>query len=85
MKIYHVHDYLALYIYLMSFKDTFTRDSTSHHLRYDDTAFHHFFVTLLLIIGVPLAYSVVSNILNPFKHIKGLDEIAKKRMFRDKI
>lgn len=34
---------------------------------------------------IPLAYSIIRTILNPFSHIPTLSELEKKRQFRDKI
>ena len=70
----------------MSFRETFTRSSnSSEQLRYDDTAAYHFFITILIIIFLPLLYSIIKTIFNPFSHIPTLDELEKKRQFRDKI
>ena len=70
----------------MSFRDTFTRDSSGkENLQYDDVAFHHFFITLLLVIVLPLLYTVVRTILNPFRHLPNLKEIEDKKQFQDKI
>jgi hypothetical protein len=54
-------------------------------LRYDDAAAYHFFITLLIIAFLPLCYSIVKTILYPFSHIPTLDDLEKKRQFRDKI
>ena len=60
----------------MSFRDTFTRSSnSSENLRYDDAAAYHFYVTVLLILGIPLAWSILKTILNPFSHIPSLSEL----------
>lgn len=70
----------------MSFRDTFTRDSSGkENLQYDDVAFHHFFITLLLVIAVPLLYTVIRTILNPFRHLPNLKEIETKKQFSEKI
>lgn len=70
----------------MSFRETFTRSSSnSEHLRYDDTAAYHFGITILIILACPLAYSLLSAVLRPFSHIPQLDDLQKKRHFRDKI
>ena len=70
----------------MSFRDTFTRNSSGkENLQYDDVAFHHFFITLLLVIALPLLYTVIRTILNPFRHLPNLKEIEQKKQFQDKI
>lgn len=70
----------------MSFRDTFTRNSnSSEQLRYDDTAAYHFFVTLLIIAVIPLGWSILRTMLDPFSHIPTLGELERKRQFRDKI
>ena len=70
----------------MSFKDAFTRNSnSSENLRYDDNAAYHFYMTILIIVVLPLAYSIIKTIANPFSHIPNLSEVEKKRQFRDKI
>ena len=66
----------------MSFKDTFTRDSSGkENLQYDDVAFHHFFITILLVITIPILYSIIKTILNPFGYLPILKDIEKKRQF----
>jgi hypothetical protein len=42
-------------------------------------------VTILIIIFLPLCYSILKTIINPFSHIPTLDELEKKKQFRDKI
>lgn len=70
----------------MSFREAFTRNSnSSEQLRYDDAAAYHFCITLLIIAFLPLAYSILKTILAPFSHIPTLNELEKKRQFRDKI
>lgn len=69
----------------MSFRDTFTRSSGSENLRYDDAAAYHFYITILIIVVVPLGWSVLKTIANPFSHIPTLSELEKKKQFRDKI
>ncbi len=70
----------------MSFRDTFTRNSnSSENLRYDDNAAYHFYITILIIVCIPLGWSILKTILNPFSHIPNLNELEKKRQFRDKI
>jgi len=60
----------------MSFKDSFTRDSSGkENLQYDDLAFHHFFITILLVVAVPMLYTVLKTILNPFGHLPKLKEV----------
>ncbi len=60
----------------MSFRDTFTRGSgSSENLRYDDTAAYHFYITILLVITIPLLYSILKSIFNPFSHIPRLIDI----------
>lgn len=57
----------------MSFRDTFTRNSSSsENLQYDDTAAYHFFATILLIVSVPLFYHLIKSCLNPFGYIPRL-------------
>jgi hypothetical protein len=57
----------------MSFKETFTRNSnSSENLRYDDNAAYHFYMTILIITVLPLAYSLIKTITNPFSHIPTL-------------
>lgn len=69
----------------MSFRDAFTRGSSSENLRYDDAAAYHFYMTVLIIVGLPLGWSILKTITNPFSHIPTLSELEKKRQFRDKI
>jgi translocation protein SEC63 len=70
----------------MSFRDAFTRSSnSSENLRYDDAAAYHFYITMLLIVGLPLGWSILFTFLNPFSHIPSLSLLEKKRQFRDKI
>lgn len=70
----------------MSFRDAFTRSSTSsENLRYDDAAAYHFYMTVLIIVGIPLGWSIIKTVSNPFSHIPSLPELEKKRQFRDKI
>ena len=60
----------------MSFRDAFTRSSTSsENLRYDDAAAYHFYITILIIVGLPLGWSIFKTILNPFSYIPNLKEI----------
>ncbi len=69
----------------MSFRDTFTRNqSDSENLSYDDNAASYFIVTILTLVLVPLLYSLLSNILNPFSHFPELKETEKLPMFREK-
>lgn len=70
----------------MSFRDTFTRNSnSSENLRYDDAAAFHFYITILIIVVVPLGWSLFKTLLNPFSHIPTLSQLEQKRQFRDKI
>jgi preprotein translocase subunit Sec63 len=69
----------------MSFKDTFTRTNSSENLRYDDNAAYHFYMTILIIVVIPLTYSLLKTIFNPFSHIPTLSDLEKRRQFRDKI
>ena len=70
----------------MSFRDTFTRSSnSSENLRYDDAAAYHFYITVLIIVGIPLGWSIIKTIFSPFSHIPSLPVLEKKRQFRDKI
>ena len=70
----------------MSFRDTFTRsESSSENLQYDDNAAYHFYTTILLLVFLPLTYSVIKTVLNPFGHIPHLKEIEKKPHFIKKI
>lgn len=69
----------------MSFRDTFTRGSGSENLQYDDTAAYHFCTTMLILIAVPLFYSIIKSILYPFSHIPSLHEIEKKPQFKEKV
>lgn len=81
-------NYVRYYIdsaFGMSFRDTFTRSSSSENLRYDDAAAYHFYITILIIVVVPLGWSVLKTITNPFSHIPTLSELEKKKQFRDKI
>lgn len=67
----------------MSFKDTFTRDSSSNeNLQYDDAAAYHFYLTMLLLITIPLIYSIFKSVLNPFGHIPDLKDIENKSQFK---
>ena len=57
----------------MSFRDTFTRSQTSsENLQYDDTAAYHFYTTILLIVLIPISYSIIKTIKNPFGYIPKL-------------
>jgi hypothetical protein len=57
----------------MSFRDTFTRNSSSsENLQYDDTAAYHFLTTMLLLLVIPILYSIFKSFLNPFGHIPKL-------------
>ena len=69
----------------MSFRDTFTRGGSSENLRYDDAAAYHFYITILIIAAVPLTWSILKTIFNPFSHIPNLNQLEQKRQFRDKI
>lgn len=70
----------------MSFRDSFTRNTSGkENLQYDDVAFHHFFITLLLVIVIPLFYTVIRTILNPFRHLPNLKDIENKKQFQEKI
>lgn len=70
----------------MSFRDTFTRsDTSSENLQYDDTAAYHFYTTLLILVLIPISYSVLKTIRNPFGHIPRLESIEKKPQFIKKI
>lgn len=70
----------------MSFRDSFTRNTSGkENLQYDDIAFHHFFITLLLVIFLPLLYTVIRTIINPFRHLPNLKDIEEKRQFQSKI
>ena len=81
------NSYVRYYsVNIMSFRDTFTRNSnSSENLRYDDNAAYHFYITILILVVVPLGYNIAKTILNPFSHIPTLSELEKKRQFRDKI
>lgn len=58
----------------MSFREAFTRNSnSSEQLRYDDAAAYHFCITLLIIVFLPLTYSILKTILAPFSHIPTLN------------
>ena len=46
----------------MGFKETFTKGS-SDDLVYDDSAFLYFFISILTVIFIPLAYNVMKSIL----------------------
>ena len=60
----------------MSFRDAFTRNNnSSDNLRYDDAAAYHFYITVLIIVALPLAWSILSTMLNPFSHIPNLKEL----------
>lgn len=69
----------------MSFRDTFTRNSSNENLQYDDTAAYHFLTTMLLLIAIPLFYNIIKALLNPFGHIPRLKEIEDKPQFVKKI
>lgn len=70
----------------MSFRDTFTRNSNSNeNLQYDDTAAYHFFATILILVSVPLLYTIIKPILNPFGYIPRLKDIENKPQFSKKI
>ena len=79
-------DYLRALNLVMSFRDTFTRSSSSSEgLRYDDAAAYHFYITVLIIGVLPLGWSLLKTVTSPFSHIPTLSEVEKKRQFRDKI
>ena len=60
----------------MSFRDTFTRnESGNENLQYDDISFHHFFITILLVIFIPLFYNIIKTLLNPFGYVPKLKDI----------
>lgn len=70
----------------MSFRETFGRSSSSsENLRYDDLASYHFLVTLLVIAIVPLGYSILKTIFNPFGRFPNVTHLQEKRQFREKI
>jgi hypothetical protein len=69
----------------MSFRDTFTKSSSSENLQYDDNAAYHFYVTILAIVGVGLAWSVSRRILYPFAHITSLELVENSPHFKEKI
>lgn len=70
----------------MSFRDSFTRDSSSsENLQYDDAAAYHFYLTMLLLITLPLLYHIIKTILNPFAHIPNLKQIEQKKQFKSRI
>ena len=69
----------------MSFRDTFTRNDSSENLQYDDNASYHFFTTILLLVLLPLLYSIIKTILNPFGNIPRLKEIEKEPHFVKKV
>jgi hypothetical protein len=70
----------------MSFRDTFTRNSSSNeNLQYDDTAAYHFLATILIIVALPLLYNIFKTILNPFGYIPKLKDIEGKPQFIKKI
>ena len=57
----------------MSFRDTFTRSQTSSdNLQYDDAAAYHFYTTMLILVLIPISYSIIKTLKNPFGHIPKL-------------
>ena len=46
----------------MGFKDTFGKDSSDSNLQYDDGAFYYFIFCLLLLVALPLFYSLVKQV-----------------------
>ena len=85
MLVCWVNNLRAKIIIVMSFRDAFTRSSTSsENLRYDDAAAYHFFITILIIVGLPLGWSIIKTIINPFSYIPNLKEIEKKNANEEK-
>lgn len=68
----------------MSFRESFTR-SSNENLQYDDAAAQHFFMTILIIVVLPLLYSLLKSALFPFSHIKSLSQLEKEPRFKAKI
>ena len=57
-----VIDLRVIYLYyLMSFRENFTREEKKDDVQYDDSAFFTFGATILLVVIVPLAYSIIQR------------------------
>lgn len=70
----------------MSFRDTFTRSSSSsENLQYDDTASMHFLATVLCLVGLALLYSLAKNVLFPWGRVRGLAQAEKNSVLKPKV
>jgi preprotein translocase subunit Sec63 len=70
---------------LMSFRDTFTRSSSSENLQYDDTASLHFLATVMSILSVALLYNIGKKALFPWGNVRGLKEAGKNSVMKAKV